>query len=215
MGSRPSPLALKQAEEIKGFFPFVRFKVIPIETRGDRDKKTLLSDVEGSDFFTKEIDEALLSAKIDIGVHSAKDLPEILPNGLAVILETPSVSLHDALISKGNLKLSQLPKNSRIGLSSVRRKSQIQKLRKDLRIVDIRGTIEERVALLDAGSVEALVIAQAALIRLGLEARAAEIFPLDVLKAHPKQGRLSLVAREEDCQRLRFILSAQARATGN
>ena len=214
-GTRPSPLAIKQTEEIKRLFPFVQFEVILIETKGDKDKKTLLSNVEGSDFFTKEIDDALLSGRIDIGVHSAKDMPEVLPKGLAVVFETASISPNDALISRGNLKFAQLVKNSRVGLSSARRKGQIQKLRKDLRIVDIRGTIGERIALLDSGKIDALIVAYAALVRLGLNERIAEIFPLDILQAHPKQGKLSLVAREEDCEGIKSILSAQARVTGN
>ena len=215
MGTRPSPLAIKQTEEIKSLFPFVQFEIVLIATTGDKDKKTPLSNVEEEDFFTKEIDDALLTKRIDIGVHSAKDVPEILPKGLAVILETASINPNDALISRGSLKLAQLPKNSRVGLSSARRKGQIQKLRKDLQVVDIRGTIEERIALVDSGIIDALIVAQAALIRLGLNDRIDEIFPLDIFEAHPKQGKLSLVVREEDCEGIKSILSAQARATGN
>jgi len=215
MGTRPSPLAIKQAEEVKTIFPFLHFKVIPIQTTGDKDKKTSLSNVEGSDFFTKEIDDALLSAKIDIGIHSAKDLPQILPKGLVVAFETESISPNDALVSRGNLKLAQLPKNSRVGSSSVRRKSQLLVLRKDLQIVDIRGTVGERIALVDSGRIDALVVAHAALIRLGLEQRIAEVFGLDIFDAHPKQGKLSLVVREEECERLRSILSEPVREIGS
>jgi len=215
IGIRPSSLALKQAEEIKKVFSSVQFEVISIETRGDRDKITPLTNVEGSDFFTKEIDDALLTGEIDLAVHSSKDLPDILPEGLEVVFESVPISPFDALVSRGNFKIMNLPKGYRIGSSSLRRKSQIQALRKDLEIVDIRGTIEERLALIDSGKIDALIVAHAALIRLGLEKRIAEIIPLDIFKTHPKQGSLSLLAREKMCEKVRFILSEQALATGN
>ncbi len=215
IGIRPSPLALKQAEEIRNIFPAAQFEIVLIKTIGDRDKVTALSDVEGSDFFTKEIDNALLAGEIDLAVHSSKDLPDILPQGLKVLFETAPLSLFDALVSRGNLKLIELPKGYRIGSSSLRRKTQIQSIRKDLEIVDIRGTIEERLAFIDSGKIDALIVAHAALIRLGLEKRVVEILPLDIFQTHPKQGSLSLVVREDRCESLRFILSEQARAIGN
>lgn len=215
MGTRPSPLALKQAEEIRKLFPSVQFEIVSIKTRGDRDTITLLSNVEGSDFFTKEIDDVLLTGKIDLAVHSSKDLPDILAEGLAVVFETEPLSPFDALVSRSNVTIMNLPAGCRIGSSSSRRKSQIRALRKDLEVVDIRGIIEERLALIDSGKIDALVVAHAALIRLGLEKRIAELLPLDIFKTHPKQGRLSLLAKGDRCERLRFILSEQARATGN
>ena len=219
IGTRPSSLALKQAEEIKKIFsglPAARlasfrgrsgrrgpagggeFKVIPILTMGDKDKITPLDKVEIPDFFTREIDNALLSGEIDLAVHSSKDLAERLTDGLAVIFETESLSPYDALVSRENLKLKELLQGSRIGVSSQRRKEQIRRLRTDLTMVDIRGNIKERVCLIDEGKVDAVVVAHAALIRLGLEARLAEVFSLDFFPTHPKQGKLAVVSREND-----------------
>ncbi len=201
IGIRPSTLALKQAEEVVVFlkkrFPKARFSFVKIATPGDRDKVTPLSEVEGSDFFTRDIDEALISGKIDFAVHSAKDLPDVLPQGLSVFVETQPLSPFDALVSKGNIKLAVLAQASRIGVSSARRKLRIKVLRPDLIIVDVRGTIEERLRLIDDGKIDALIVAHAALIRLGLEKRASEILPLEIFKAHPKQGRLAILTRKE------------------
>ena len=219
IGIRPSQLALKQAQEVigllKGINPSFTFSVHKIYTAGDKDKVTPLSEVEGSDFFTREIDTALLDAEIDIAVHSSKDLPDILPEGLVVAWESRSLSPYECLVSRNNLKLSQLPGGWRIGLSSQRRKNKIQGLRSDLEIVDIRGNIEVRLAFLDTKKIDALIIAHAAMLRLGLEERIAQILPLDVFPAHAKQGRLSLVVREEMWEKVKFILSAQAPVIGN
>lgn len=215
VGSRSSPLAIKQVQEVRRLFPFVKFRLKKIMTSGDEDKTTPLSEIEGSDFFTKEIDRALLKGAIDLAIHSSKDLPDILPRGLAVALETISISPYDALVSRKNLKFSELAVGSSIGVSSKRRKEQIIALRKDLEIVDIRGNIEERLSFIDNKKIDALIIAHAALIRLGLEEKIAEIFSLDIFKAHLKQGSLSLVVREKEWQKVRSILSVQGQAIGN
>jgi len=215
VGSRRSPLALKQVEEVKRLFPGVEFEIITYQTQGDKDKITPLSDVGGSDFFTGEIDAALLRGEIELAVHSSKDLPDNLAQGLAVVYETKSLNPYDALVSKDNRKLGGLTQGSRIGVSSLRRKRQIESLRPDLELVDIRGNIAERLSLLDSGKVDALIVAYAALLRLGLEKRAAEILTQQDFAAHPKQGRLALVAKEENWQKVRSILSAQALETGS
>ncbi len=195
VGTRTSNLALKQVEEIKKIFSGIEFEIVPILTTGDKDKTTPLDRIEEPDFFTREIDEALLSERIDVAVHSAKDLPEITASGLEIVYESESLSPFDALVSKGNLRLSDLAKFSRIGVSSLRRKEQIRALRDDLKIVNIRGTIEERLSLLDSGKIDALIVAHAALIRLGLENRLSEILPLATFPTHPKQGKLALVVK--------------------
>jgi len=181
---------------LKGLYRDARFVVRVITTTGDKDRATPLSEVEGSDFFTREIDEALLSGDVDVAVHSAKDLPKALPVGLEVLVQTHALSPFDALVSRADLKLAQLPAGSRIGTSSSRRKAEISSLRPDLVLVDIRGNIGERIGLVDSGFIDALVVAHAALIRLGLEHRASEVFPLDVFATHPKQGSLAIVGRK-------------------
>ncbi|MBI4335752.1 MAG: hydroxymethylbilane synthase, partial [Candidatus Omnitrophica bacterium] len=133
IGTRTSPLALRQVDEVAGFIktshPEFRFEVIGIDTYGDKDKKTPISDLEGSDFFTREIEDALLKREIDFAVHSAKDLPDVIPRGLRVAALTESVDPYDALVSRGNLKLDELPPGARIGASSQRRKEQLKKYR--------------------------------------------------------------------------------------
>jgi len=208
-------LALRQVEEVRRLFPHVAFEVKTYRTLGDRDRVTPLSDVEGTDFFTREIDEALLRGEIDIALHSSKDFPEVVPCGLNVILETAPLSKNDCLVAKNNFLLKDLPPKSRIGTSSRRRKEQIRFMRPDLTVVDIRGNIEERLTLLDSGKLDALIVAHAALIRLGLEGRVSEVFHLKDFPTHPKQGRLSLAINKERWQELKFILSEQAPAIRN
>lgn len=202
IGTRRSPLALKQAEELlcalKAFYPDINAEIAGIDTYGDKDRTTPIPEIEGTDFFTKEIDEALLKSEIDFAVHSAKDLPDNLREGLIIAAITASVDPYDVLVSKSGLKLNQLPYGAKIGTSSIRRKEQLKKFRSDFQIVNIRGNIEERLKLLDASDLAAIVIAAAGLIRLDLENRITQRIPFEILKPHPLQGALTIVTREND-----------------
>lgn len=212
VGTRTSPLALRQVEEVlnslKKVYPDIKVEVVGINTYGDRDKLTPISQIEGTDFFTKEIDDTLLNKKIDLAVHSAKDLPDSLREGLVVAGMTECVDPNDVLVSKEGLKLDELPYGARIGTSSQRRKDALKKFRPDFQIIDIRGTIEERLRSLDYNelritshetrNLDAIIIAACALIRLGLEDRITQRIPFDILKPHPLQGRLAIVTRETD-----------------
>ncbi|MFQ5866899.1 MAG: glutamyl-tRNA reductase [bacterium] len=202
IGTRPSPLALKQVGEIiallKRINPHQKFEIIEIETTGDGDKETPLEKLEGTDFFTREIEQALINREIDLAVHSAKDLPESIPNGLTIAAISESVDSYDVLVSKRNLKLDELPYRARIGTSSLRRKTQLQAYRNDFKIVDIRGNIEERLRKLDNSDLDAIVIAAIGLVRLGLEKRIVQRIPFDILQPHPLQGSLALEIREKD-----------------
>ena len=201
VGTRTSPLALKQVEEVFGvlkkFYPGVEPEVIGIDTYGDKDKVTPVSDIEGTDFFTREIDKALLKNEIDFAVHSAKDLPDELRDGLTIAAITYPIDSFDALVSKSGLTLDKLPEGARIGTSSLRRKEQLNKYRKDFGIVDIRGNIEERLDKLDNTDLDAIVIAACGLIRLGLSHRITQKIPFDILKPRPLQGSLAIVARQD------------------
>ncbi len=202
IGTRTSPLALKQVDEfleaLKKFYPAVRVSIVGIDTSGDRDKTTPISSIEGSDFFTREIDEALLGSKIDLAVHSAKDLPDNLREGLVIAAITNSIDPYDILVSKSGLELGELPHRARIGTSSLRRKSQLKSYRDDLKVVDIRGNIEERLRKLDETDLDAIVIAAAGLVRLGLGNRITQRIPFDILRPHPLQGRLAIEVRKDD-----------------
>ncbi len=202
IGTRTSPLALKQVEEIslalRKFYPNFKAEVIGIETYGDRDKSTPISKIEGTDFFTKEIDEALLNSRVDFAVHSAKDLPDTLREGLIIAAQTRPIDPYDALVSKNGLKLGELPHGARIATSSNRRKIQLSKYRDDFDIVDIRGNVGERLKKLDNSDLDAIVIAACGLVRLRLQSRIVQRIPFEILKPHPFQGALAIVARAED-----------------
>ena len=210
VGTRTSPLALAQVREIaqalKSVDPSVKFRIVKMNTAGDRDKKTPISEMEGSDFFTREIDQALLSGKIDLAIHSAKDLPDVMPDGIVIAATTRSVDSYDVLVSRSGLKLRDLPKGARVGTSSERRKAQLLAFRPDLKLVDIRGTMEERLDKLVSENLDAIVIAGAGLIRLGLGGRITERISLKVLKPHPLQGSLAIAVRKED-PKLRELFS--------
>ncbi|MDP2980743.1 MAG: hydroxymethylbilane synthase [Candidatus Omnitrophota bacterium] len=208
VGTRTSPLALKQVEEamgmLKGFYPDMQIEVVGIDTYGDKDKVTPISEIEGTDFFTREIDEALLKNEIDFAVHSAKDLPDELREGLTIAAITYPIDPFDALVSKSGLTLDKLQEGARIGTSSLRRKTQLKEYRNDFGIVDIRGNIEERLKKLEVGNrhacslhLDAIVIAACGLIRLGLSHRITQKIPFDILKPHPLQGSLAIVTRQD------------------
>jgi len=197
IGTRPSPLAVKQVEEVGELLPSVHFEIIKIETEGERDKTTPISETEGTSFFTRDIEEALLAGHIDAAVHSAKDLEDEMPKELMIAAMTKPISPYDCLVSSGYKTLANLAKGARVGTSSRSRKEALLKYRPDLRACDVRGTIGERLARLDRGELDALIVAHAALIRLGYEDRIAEIVPAPIMKTHPLQGKLVIQIRRD------------------
>ncbi|MEW6170786.1 MAG: hydroxymethylbilane synthase [Candidatus Omnitrophota bacterium] len=209
IGTRASLLALVQVDEIINLFKKqnlkLNFEINKINTLGDMDKTTPISEIEGTDFFTREIEKALLENKIDMAVHSAKDLPKKLPKGLEIALFTKSIDPYDCLISKENLKLNELKLEAKIGTSSQRRKDQLRVYRKDFNVVDIRGNVEERLRLLEHSDLDAIVIAGAGLMRLGQDYMITQRIPLEILKPHPLQGSLAIEIRENNLE-LKSIL---------
>lgn len=207
IGCRKSKLAQLQALEIikilKKINSKLDFDVIGIDTSGDKDKKTSIEKVEGTDFFTKEIDYALLKKEIDIAVHSAKDLPDKIMDELEVAAITKGIDGRDVIVLSNELKkivkpddiFHTLPSNTKIGTSSKRRKEQLKKFRSDIKIVDIRGTIEERLNLINKNKVDGIVIAAAGLLRLGLKNK---IFSYLPFITSPLQGRLAILIRKDN-----------------
>ncbi|MDR2783990.1 MAG: uroporphyrinogen-III C-methyltransferase, partial [Treponema sp.] len=191
--SRSSPLSLLQVGEVFSFLPHVSYNLVSMESFGDKHKEISLMDNIAGDFFTRELDAVLQNNEADIAVHSAKDLPYPLPADLELYALTEAVDKTDSLVSRGNLTLSQLPPNARVGTSSAARKAELLKLRPDLAIVAIRGTIEERIAQVDNNDIDALIVATCALIRLNLSHRIAEALPF---KTHALQGNLAVVGRK-------------------
>jgi hydroxymethylbilane synthase len=209
VGGRASRLSLAQIAEAAEFLailaPKLCVEVVTFETPGDRDKDTPLPLVSEDDFFTRDLDAAVLAGEIDLAVHSAKDLPSRVPPGLCVAALTPSFAPWEALVSRDGLRLSELPIGARVGTSSGGRRWRLAELRPDLRACDVRGSVPERLAQLDEGRYDALILATAGLIRLGLKHRMTEVFSLGEFPPAPGQGKLALVVREQDEDLRRFL----------
>ncbi len=190
--SRRSSLALKQVEEVFSLLGKKEYRLITLETYGDRHKEISLLENTMQDIFTHELDEALLKDKADAAIHSAKDLPYPLPEGLEIVALTEPLDNTDSLVSFNHKKLRELPDGTVLGVSSPIRKKYIKQVRPDIKTVSIRGTIEERLHLIEEGLIGGTIVATCALIRLGLKERIAEILPY---KTHPLQGSLAVTAR--------------------
>lgn len=201
VGLRSSKLSLRQFEEVKRqltlFAPHISLVPMTIETIGDRDLKTSLREMEKTDFFTREIDLLQLEGKCRISLHSAKDLPSPLLNGLKLIALTKGVDCSDVLVFREGESLEMLRSGARVGSSSVRRDQVIKRLRPDLFCVEIRGNIEKRLEKLFSGEIDALAIAEAALIRLNITHLNKIFLPGTTA---PLQGQLAVVAREDDSE---------------
>lgn len=196
--ARDSALSRAQVEEVllelAQIDPTLSYKTVWVKTEGDKDLLTSLLHKEKTNFFTKEVDEQILSGDCDVGIHSAKDLPDPLPRGLKVAAYTKGVDSEDVLVFRKGETLDFLPSFAKIGTSSLRRKENVLALRKDIEFVDIRGTIQVRLSLLDTGVIDACVMAKAALIRLKLD-RDTMLVPGPTAAM---QGRIALVVRQED-----------------
>lgn len=191
--SRESPLARVQVEEFIGKFPDMEFSVNWVKSMGDVDlRSSLMSQNIAPDFFTRELDIAILNGEADIAVHSAKDLPWPLPQGLSVIALLEADDQSDSLVSKNGMTLADLPMGARLGTSSISRKEQILAIRPDLEIVSIRGNIGQRLEYLDRNEADAVIVATCALKRLGLANLISEILPI---ATHDLQGNLAVVAK--------------------
>lgn len=207
--SRESPLALLQTREVERLLreqgADAAFNIVALTSYGDRHKNVSLMDPRlPSDFFTRELDGALLDGTADIAVHSAKDLPYPLPAGVEVIAVTEARDKSDSLVARDGMTLATLPAGARIATSSAQRKAELLAIRQDIEVVPVRGTIEERIQKVDDGTVDALIVATCALQRLGLEQRATERLPF---RTHPLQGHLAITAREDVAQETRQLFA--------
>ena len=174
IGTRGSPLALVQATAVQARLAAAhalapeRIAIEIIRTSGDMIRDRPLAEVGGKGLFTKEIEEALLANRIDLAVHSAKDMPTVLPAGLAIVAVLPREDARDVFISRISRSLQDLPHGAVVGTASLRRQALVKRLRPDLAVVNIRGNVETRLRKLDAGEVAATLLALAGLKRLGL-----------------------------------------------
>jgi hydroxymethylbilane synthase len=205
VGTRGSTLALAQTRwvvaRLKEEWPETDFRIQTISTKGDRSQESLssLAQKGNKGFWVKEIEDALLGSKIDIAVHSLKDLPTAQPDGLEVACIPQRVDARDVLIGKEGMKrLADLPQGARVGTSSVRRKAFLRAYRPDLNILDLRGNIDTRLGALSSGDYDAIILAAAGLIRLELRPRIDEFLEGDIMLAAPGQGALALETRSDD-----------------
>lgn len=209
VGGRSSLLSRSQINEVLDYLKVLSpgdvSRPFFIDAPCDRDKTTPIPMVREDDFFTRDLDEALMQGRIDLAVHSAKDLSSQLSGGLYVAAVTPPLAPWECLVTRGPLTLDSLPKGARIGTSSDRRRRRLEELRPDLSPYDIRGNVPERLAQMDMGRFDGLLLAAAGLIRLNLRDRISQVFPLRTFPPAPGQGALALVVRKEDKDLRRFL----------
>jgi hydroxymethylbilane synthase len=200
--TRKSPLALAQCRAFIASLTAAHTDLTTAEllvtTTGDRIQDRPLSEVGGKGLFVKEIEEALLEGRADMAVHSVKDVPARLPNGLVLACLPRRADPRDVLISPRYGSLADLPKGARVGTSSLRRIASLREARPDLEFLPIRGNVDTRLRKVDAGEVDAIVLAAAGLIRLGLETRVTEWLSMDVSLPAIGQGSLGVEIRGSD-----------------
>ena len=198
LGARGSALSLAQLEIVRrALADRVEISIETIRTTGDRLSR-LDASIVGKGVFTKEIDEALLEGRIDVGVHSLKDLPAEIPAGLALAAVPLREDSRDALVAHPARPFGELPRGARIGTSSPRRRAQLLAARPDLSVLDARGNVDTRIRRLQEGRWDAIVLASAGLARLGRLSEACDFFATDTMIPAIGQGALALVVREDD-----------------
>jgi hydroxymethylbilane synthase len=204
IGTRGSPLALWQANHVRALLVDAHglgedaVALEPITTSGDRIRDKPLRDFGGKGLFTKEIDEALLNGAVDLAVHSMKDLPTELPPGIVIAAVLPRGDVRDAFISARGESLAALPPGAVVGSSSLRRQAQVKRLRPDLRLIDLRGNVETRLAKIERGMADATLLALAGLNRLGLAGHVTSILSTDEMLPAVAQGAIGIACRAGD-----------------
>ncbi len=217
IGTRGSALALWQAEFVRDAlrkkFPSLRVERRIIKTTGDKILDSPLSTIGDKGLFTKEIERALLAGAVDLAVHSLKDLPTQSPPGLAIAAITKREDVRDVFISNRWKTIFDIPEGGTVATGSLRRRAQILHIRPDLRILDIRGNVQSRLAKLDASDWDGMLLAFAGVKRLGLEGRIAQILPVELMLPAVGQGALGIQIREEDARTRRYARALDHAAT--
>ena len=218
VGTRGSNLALVQTnwvvEQLKKNNPYIEFEIKIIKTKGDLIKDLPLDKIGDKGLFVKEIEKSLLDKEIDMAVHSMKDMPSYLPEGLKFAHSPRREDPRDALIFREGYKtLEDLPQGAKIGTGSKRRKYQLLKHRPDLEIVPIRGNIETRIKKIETENLDGVVLAASGLRRAGLEEKIDYYIPTDIMLPAPAQGILALEIREDDKETEKIIDSIKDNIT--
>lgn len=197
VGSRGSELALIQARATLRALD-ADAELVIIETHGDRITDRPLNQLGGAGLFIKEIESALLDERIDLAVHSMKDVPSFVPDGLALAATLERIDARDALVSRESSAIASLPAGARLATGSLRRRSQLLRARPDVHVEDLRGNVPTRLDKFDASSWDAIVLAAAGLSRLGLEDRIAALISIDEMVPAVGQGALAIETRADD-----------------
>jgi hydroxymethylbilane synthase len=208
IGTRGSALALWQARSIAealreatGIEP----EIVVIKTSGDKFQQVSFSQIGTKGVFMKELEDALLEERIDLAVHSMKDVPTEMPEGLMIAAIGKRQDVRDALLSSSGATLASLPQGARVGTSSLRRQSQLLYARRDLRLLELRGNVDTRIEKLKRGDYDAIVLAKAGLDRLGLSGNISQVLPHDVSLPAAGQGAIGIEARAGDAETMRVL----------
>ncbi|MBI1902726.1 MAG: hydroxymethylbilane synthase [Planctomycetia bacterium] len=199
LGTRASALARWQADWVAGRLRQLgaNVELAPIATQGDRDQRGPIAAIGGQGLFTKELQAAVLDGRTDLAVHSLKDLPTDSVAGLCLAAVPERGPTADVLVSRGGLALDKLPPGARVATGSIRRRAQLLFVRQDLAMADVRGNVDTRLRKLDEGQFDALVLAEAGLVRLGMQNRVTQVLPPSIMLPAVGQGALAIEARED------------------
>lgn len=209
LGTRGSPLARWQADfvanQLRPLAAPRAVELVFIETHGDRDQATALAAMGGFGVFTKAIQNALLDGRADVAVHSLKDLPTIPEPKLELVAVPPRGPTGDAFVSRKHRRFDDLPEGATVGTSSLRRRAQVLNRRPDLKLIDLRGNVDTRLRKLDEQNFDAIVLAEAGLIRLGLADRITEVLDPTWMLPAVGQGAIGLECRADDGETKRVV----------
>lgn len=215
--TRKSALALAQCRafiaRVKAAHPEIELVEEQVVTSGDKIQDRPLSEIGGKGLFVKEIEEALLEKRADIAVHSIKDVPARLPEGLAIVCVPKREDPRDVIVSPKFGTLANLPPGAKVGTSSLRRAVSLKAARPDLEIVPMRGNVDTRLRKVDEGQCDAIVLARAGLVRLGLEDRATDVLEPEVSLPAVGQGALGIEARADDANTKKILAPLHDLAT--
>lgn len=217
IGTRSSKLALWQADYVAGrlreAYPELTVTEQRMKTKGDKILDAPLAKIGGKGLFTKELEQAMLEGEIDLAVHSLKDMPTEVPEGLKLAAITQRAEPGDAFVSNKYAHFADLPQGARVGTSSLRRKAQLLHVRPDLQVESLRGNVNTRLQKLDDGLFDAAILAVAGLKRLGFGARIAEVLPQNIILPAVGQGALAIETRADDTELLERIAFLNDAAT--
>ena len=208
IGTRGSALALWQARSISETLRTVsgvESELVIVKTSGDKFQQKSFGEMGTKGVFIKELEDALLEHRVDLAVHSMKDVPTEIPDRLTIAAICKRHDVRDALLSTSGASLAQLPPGARVGTSSLRRKAQLLYVRSDLQFLDIRGNVDTRIGKLKRGDYDAIVLAKAGLDRLGLSANITEVLPADVCLPAAGQGAIGIESRSDNGEVLKIL----------